>query len=116
MLYRGAIQLSRLAAAAIERKDIAAAHEHLVRAQSIILTLRSGLRREMGPVTQSLDSVYEYLLRRLVEANVAKDGAAALEVASLLQGLLDSWREVLDNSTASKRLVMRPGGSLDSQQ
>lgn len=95
MLYRGAIRFIRQAAEAIERQDVETAHACLMRAQSIVLTLRSGLRPEMGPMAQNLDSVYDYFLRRLMEANVAKDRAAALEVAALLESLLDAWEDVV---------------------
>ena len=101
MLYRGAIRFIRQAAEAIERKDIPKAHTHLIRAQSIVLELRSALSQDVGPIAQGLDSVYDYCLRRLMDANVAKDRKAALEVATLLESLLEAWESALSDAAAS---------------
>lgn len=103
MLYRGAIRFVRQAAQALERNDFPTAHTHLVRAQSVVLGLRVALRRDAGPIAQSLDSLYDYFGRRLVEANVAKDREAALEVAVMLESLLEAWETALNQPGTRRR-------------
>lgn len=102
MLYRGGIRFLRQAVDGIDRKDIEASHQALIRAQNIIFELRAALRPEVGPVARSLDALYDYFLRRLTEANVNKDRQPALEVIEMMEQLLDAWETALKNPGATQ--------------
>jgi flagellar secretion chaperone FliS len=94
MLYRGAIRFANAAVEAIERRDIQESHNNLVRAQDIILELTHTLDLERGgQIARSLLATYDYMTRRLVEANLRKDAAPAREVERLLRELLPAWEE-----------------------
>lgn len=95
MLCRGAIRSIRRAAEAIERNDIETAHICLIRAQSLMQELRSGLPRGNNPIIRRFHTLSDYFQRRLVQANAAKDKEAALEVVSLLESLLDPIEDAL---------------------
>lgn len=93
MLYDGLITELDRAGNAIREENVAEAHAHLVKAQDI---LREGL---WGPldtqyeVGQSLATLYEYLHRRLVQANVQKDNTLVEEVLGHVRGLREVWVE-----------------------
>lgn len=101
MLYRGAMRFVSRAIEAIEATDITAAHNSLVRAQDIIVELHATLDLERGgDVGRNLASIYEYLLRRLVEANLRKDAEPAREVLKLLRELLPAWEGAVRQTQA----------------
>jgi flagellar secretion chaperone FliS len=92
MLYRGALRFVTSAIDAIENKDIAAAHNGLVKAQAIIAELNETLDLERGgEVATNLRRIYQYMYRRLVEANVRKDVQPAREIQGLLREMLPAW-------------------------
>jgi len=94
MLYRGAARFVASAIDGIERKDIQAAHDNLVRAQAVITELQDTLDVERGgEVANNLAQIYVYLQGRLIEANLRKDAQPAHEVAHLLRGLLPAWEQ-----------------------
>jgi len=68
----------------------------LVRAQNIIVELRATLNlSEGGDYAATLDRLYEYYLRRLIEANIRKQVEPVIEVSNLIQQLRDGWAEML---------------------
>lgn len=92
MLYRGAVRFLAAGIDAIDTRDVAAAHTNLVKAQDIITELRSTLDAERGgDIARNLASIYEYMSRRLIEANIRKDAAPAREIHTLLRDLLSAW-------------------------
>ena len=94
MLYEGAIKFCNIAITAIEQKDIEKAHINIVKTQRIIEHFRLTLDMKY-PVAQDCDRVYEYLARRLVQANVKKDKEILEEVLEHLHSMRDTWKEVM---------------------
>ena len=94
MLYEGAIKFCNIAITAIEQKDIEKAHINIVKTQRIIEHFRLTLDMKY-PVAQDFDRVYEYLARRLVQANVKKDKEILEEVLEHLNYMRDTWKEVM---------------------
>src|SRR4051794_32490327 len=81
MLYRGAIRFVATAVEAIDKRDVEAAHTNLLKAQAIVAELLGTLDPERGgEIARNLASIYEYLNRRLMEANLRKDVVPAREV------------------------------------
>jgi flagellar protein FliS len=102
MLYRGAVRFTSTAIQAIEARDIQGAHDGLIRAQAIIAELIETLDLERGgDLAHHLMSVYEYMNRRLVEANLRKDVEPAREVERLLRELLPAWEEAARQAKAA---------------
>ena len=96
MLYRGAVRFVTSAVEAIESRDIQAAHTNLVRTQAIISELSETLDLARGgEIAQNLQAIYEYLNRRLIEANLRKDPSIAREVEGLLRELLPAWEQAV---------------------
>ena len=94
MLYEGAIKFVNIAIMGIERKDVSKAHTNIMKAQRIIEEFRSTLNFKY-PVAKDFDVVYEYLLKRLVEANMKKDIEILEECLVHLRGMRDTWKEVM---------------------
>lgn len=99
MLYEGAIKLVNKAIMSIEKDDVMGAHNNLMKTQRIIEELRASLDHKY-PVAKEFDTVYEYILRRLVEANIKKDKDILEEVLEHLRTMRDTWKEVMKNANA----------------
>ncbi len=94
MLYDGAIKFGNLAKVAIEKKDYATAHKYLIRVQDIIREFQITLDRQY-PIAEEFDVMYDYIYRRLVEANLNKDVEILEECIELIREFRDTWKEVI---------------------
>lgn len=95
MLMEGG--LSRLAQAkgAMLHGQAAQKGELISKAIGIIGGLREGLDQQRGgEVAANLDRLYEYMVARLVEANVTNDAAILDEVAGLLRNVKSGWDSI----------------------
>ena len=81
------------ASSALEGGEPAAAHEPLLHAQDIVLELNASLRAEAWDGGPGLASLYDYLLRELMTANVRKDLAATTACLRIVEDLRDTWRQ-----------------------
>lgn len=95
MLVDGAVKYTKIARLAIEKKDIQKAHEELVRVQNIFTELMSTLDRSLGEDFESLFKLYGFIKNRLVQANIKKDIQIIDEVLPLIEGVRDTWYEVI---------------------
>ena len=92
MLMEGG--LSRLAQArgAMQHGQVAAKGELISKAIGIIGGLREGLNLQSGgEIAANLDRLYEYMIARLVEANLSNNVALIDEVAGLLRNVKSGW-------------------------
>lgn len=94
MLYEGCIKFCNIAITAIENKDIMKANTNIVKAEKIIMELRQTLDHKY-PVYEKFDVVYDYVYRRLIEANIKKDKEILEEVLKHMRGMRDTWKEVM---------------------
>ena len=94
MLYEGAIKFCNIAEQAVEEKDIQKAHNNIRKVQNIIGYLQSTLDTRY-PVAQDFINIYDYLSKRLVEANVKKDKEILEEINMHLHSVRDNWKEVM---------------------
>lgn len=100
MLFEGAIRFVKLARKAIEEKDIAGANENLTKAQDIIAELNQSLDMSYD-ISENLASIYDFLYRQLVDANVKKDAEILDVVESMLVDLKDTWEQAYLNAKKS---------------
>ena len=95
MLLEGA--LSRIAAATghISRKEVARKGEAIGHAISIIGGLQYSLDMEQGgDLATNLERLYDYMIRRLTEANLENDVEKLQEVYRLLAEIKLAWDEL----------------------
>lgn len=94
MLYDGLVKFIKLGISGIEEKDIKKSHENLIKAQNIILEFMATLNMEIGgEMAKSLMLLYDYMYRRLVEANAKKDVEIAKEVLGFAEELKATFEE-----------------------
>ena len=92
-LYRAAIRNVGQAGEAIDGKDSASAHRHIMRAVEILMELQRTLDHEKGgDIAAQLDRLYTYMRQRLLAANIGKSRVPLDEVAGLLRQLLSAWQ------------------------
>jgi len=94
MLYDGAIKFLNIADYAIETKDIQKAHTNIMKVEKIIDYLRNTLDMKYA-VAQDFENMYSYIARRLVEANISKDGEIVKEINGHMHAIRDNWVEVM---------------------
>ena len=92
MLYNGCIRFIKQGMQAIDDKDVPRAHTNIVKAQDIIVEFISTLDMRYD-VAKSLMPLYDYIYRRLVDANISKDAAILNEALGLVTELRDTWVE-----------------------
>ncbi len=80
LLYEGAIRFAALSVQRLEQHDLEGSHNASIRAQSIVGALRESLDLSAGDVATRLDSIYEFMIRRLAAGNLAKDPKPTREV------------------------------------
>lgn len=105
MLYEGALKAIDQAAVHMEAGDIEKKGEAISKAVQIILIgLRSSLNREAGgELAENLYNLYDYMARRLFEANVKNNLEMLAEVRKLLSDIKGAWDEIGD--TAERQLA-----------
>ena len=101
MLYEGAIKFCNLAKMAIEKGDVQKAHMNLKRAQDIITEFRITLDHKY-PVWEDFERVYDYIYRKLVEANMHKDMEALDEALKYIREMRDTWKQVMKLARTQK--------------
>ena len=101
MLYEGAIKFCNIAIAAIEEKNVEKAHNNITKVENIIAEFLSTLDHKY-PVAKDFENVYNYIMDRLVEANLKKDKEILGEVLSHLRTMRDTWKEVMEQNKAAK--------------
>ncbi len=97
MLYDGAIRFVKAGIDGIATKNVEMANNNLCKAQAIVHELVSSLNFDY-PISNELVRVYEYMLNRLIEANVKKSVEPAEEVLEYLNDLREAWLEASKSS------------------
>ena len=94
MLYDGAIKFCNIAADGIDENNIEKALENIMKTENIIMELRATLDKKYK-VADEFDKVYDYIYRRLVEANMKKDKEVLLEALKHIKTMRETWVEVM---------------------
>lgn len=99
MLYEGAIKFCNIAIVAIEKKDFEKANANIKKAQAIINELRVTLDHKYS-VWEDFERVYDYIARRLLDANLQKDTEIIEDALKYIREMRDTWKEVMRLSSA----------------
>jgi len=94
MVYDGAVKFIKSAREGVAGRDAERANREIKRVQDILAELAAALDLNGGEVSRDLFSLYEYMNRRLIEANTKKEDRILEEVEVLLEGLREAWRQV----------------------
>jgi flagellar protein FliS len=97
LLYDGAIRFAEQGKVALQKKDFEASYNSLSRAQKIITELAGSLRPSVFPeLCGKLASLYNYVYRKLVEANAKHTIDSLDEALSILRFQRETWAMLLD--------------------
>ena len=102
MLLDGAVKFAKRGKLAIQENNIKLAHESITRTQDIFTELRVTLDTTAGEWAVSIDKVYEFINRRLFEANIKKDNSIMDEVIPLIEEVRDIWNEAYKVSVGQR--------------
>lgn len=94
MLYNGLVKFIMQAQAAMDAQNIEKANNGIVKAQAIIAEFMATLDRNYE-VAINMELLYDYMYRRLVEANLKKDKAIIEEVLDMAKQLRDTWAQAI---------------------
>lgn len=94
MLYNGCIKFLGKAKMAIQEKNIQEKNLNLQKAQRIILELMSTLNMDIE-ISKSMMQMYEYMNRRLVDANIQNSVEVVNEIEGYAIEFRDTWKEVI---------------------
>lgn len=103
MLLQGTLDKLAKAKGAIDRDDIAARGQAISAGIRIIDSLRASLDiRNGGAIAGSLAALYDYMERRLVQANIRADVKIISEVTTLLEEIKSAWDHIADEVSAPR--------------
>ncbi|EPE3185874.1 flagellar export chaperone FliS [Cronobacter sakazakii] len=104
MLFDGALSALVRARLFIEQSDTVAKGQALTKAINIIDNgLKAGLNMDIGgDLPRNLASLYEYMVRRLLHANLRNDVDAINEVETLMTNIADAWKQIGPGTTLAQ--------------
>ena len=109
MLWDGAIRFAEQAKEAIRRKEIEGSFKALVRSQKIITELSTALKRDINPdLCGKLAALYNFIYRRLVEANITKDEKLVDDALEIMRHQRETWVMLMDKLAKEKACEAQP--------
>lgn len=94
MLYNGCLKFLNQAKSAMEENDYESKNKYIQKAQSIISELMVTLNMDI-PVAKHMMQMYDYMNRRLIDANIKNSVEILEEVESFVAEFRDTWKEVI---------------------
>ena len=98
LLFEGALTKIAKAKGHIDRSEIEARNEAINSAIRIVGGLQESLDMDAGEIAQNLDNLYDYMIRRLFEANSKNSFVMLDEVAKLLIEIKSAWDEIREDA------------------
>ena len=97
LCYEGAIDNLKIGKQRIAEEDYEGRSKSLGKAQDIIGELLCSVNLERGgSIAKGLDSLYNYMLRRIIHADLKNDLSAIEEVIGMLTELRAAWQEIFN--------------------
>jgi len=94
MLYNGLVKYLMQAQMAVNDNKIEKAGTCIIKAQDIISEFRSTLDMKYD-ISHQLEQLYDYMYRRLVDANIKKDFGIIEEILGFAKELRDTWEKAI---------------------
>lgn len=94
MLYNGCIKFIKLAIKGIEDENIELKNINIQKAQKIIQELMVTLDPNVE-ISKQMLPLYDYMNRRLIDANIKNDPSILNEVEGLVTEFRDTWKQVI---------------------
>jgi flagellar protein FliS len=113
LLYDGLLKFLDIAIENIPKKKYDIVNKNIIKAQDIISELIMSLNMEAGDVSGKLMSIYTFLNKKLIEANVQKDPEGIKFVRKMMYELREAWGEVAKKSGNPDMKEMKKEGGID---
>ena len=94
MLYNGCLKFITLGKRAIDEGNMEEKNTNLIKAQNIIRELMVTLNMDVA-VSEDMMKLYDFMNRRLIEANMKNDLSALREVEELVTDFRNTWKEAI---------------------
>lgn len=106
MLMDGALAKITTAKLCLSSGQVAGKGESISMAISIIGGLRASLDKDQGgEIASNLDSLYDYMERRLLEANIKNDASMLDEVVGLINEVKSAWDAISPDAAEQQQVV-----------
>jgi flagellar protein FliS len=103
MLYDGALRFCEQARSALLARNWEQSYTHISRVQKILVELSCSLRHEVAPdLCGKLAALYNYVYRKLIEANVEHRVQAIDEAIQILRYQRETWAMLLQRLSRDK--------------
>lgn len=117
LAYEGAIEAVREARVCVVEKRIHDRARAITKVQLIIIQLQQSLDFKLGgDLSLQLDRLYKYMQRRLMEANFKQQEAPLADVETLLETLLDGWKQIAQQERPAHTAFAAATSSSSSSQ
>ncbi|RIW39052.1 flagella export chaperone FliS [Bacillus salacetis] len=94
MLYTGSLKFINIAKKAIEEKNVEVKNTNIQKAQAIVQEMMVTLNMDI-PMSNELLPLYDYINRRLMEANIKNDVTILEEAEGMLTEFRDTWKQAI---------------------
>lgn len=102
MLYNGLVKFLMQAQMAVNENEIEKAGNCIIKAQDIVSEFRCTLDMKYD-ISHQLEQLYDYIYRRLVDANIKKDMDIIEEVLVFAKELRDTWEKAMKVARQQQR-------------
>ncbi|QQE11376.1 flagellar export chaperone FliS [Planctomycetota bacterium] len=112
LLFDGVIRFCNQAKKAITEGDFETSYSNIVKAQKIVQELSNSLNHKVQPeVTEKMASLYNYLYRRLVDANMSRNAEALDETIKLIQYERETWQLLIKKVNPQTTAAAKPAAA-----
>ncbi|MCL2102600.1 MAG: flagellar export chaperone FliS [Syntrophorhabdaceae bacterium] len=107
LLFDGAVNFMKVAQTKMEQNDIAGRGVYLGKATAIVSELLKSLNMEEGgEIAENLQRLYDFVLDRLLKANLKNDMQSLEEARQVLDNIRLGWKDMERNQIAVRSAAM----------
>ncbi len=109
ILYDGAVRFLAQAIQAIDDHQLDKRAHFINKASAIVSEFAATLDHSQSPeLAENLDALYDYMLRRMLQANLKNDPAPLHECKKMLSDLRATWAKAIEISRIDKTEAKEP--------
>ncbi|MCD6569237.1 MAG: flagellar export chaperone FliS [Deltaproteobacteria bacterium] len=99
MCYEGTINFLNQAKLHMLERDTTKQKFFLNKAQDVLWELTGSLNFEAGEIAYNLDALYNYMIRRIVDADYYDNPSVIDEIIGFLKEIKESWEKIIQKKT-----------------
>lgn len=107
LLYEACFDNLEKAIVEINKKEFVDANIYLQKASDIVERLGAGLNYEAGIIADQLDSLYNYMADKIIEANYTKNPDLIKEVMNILSEIMTAWNEAMKKNIDAQPKILK---------